>query len=189
VQAIGTTIIGSYADLLPGTLDPNQALYPGQVDGHGCIHPAHVPTLADQLDAVYPPNRWTHTAAWRNYAQDMPNQPSGREIGAPDPTGGLDRAHPPLNRGRQHQQRRPCWIVETGAATLPAVTAAGQRAGPGVRLALLAAMFAASVVGASPARAVKGHGVRLMPAGSGMTRSVSPKMALIWTRASAAPMQ
>ncbi len=97
VQSNGTSIIGSYADLLPGTLDPNQALYPGQVDGHGCIYPAFVPTIASQLDALYPPNRWTHTAAWRDYDEDMGNQPTGRELGSPDPTGGLDCAHPPLD--------------------------------------------------------------------------------------------
>jgi hypothetical protein len=91
-----TTLIGSYDDLLPGMLDPNQQLYPGQVDGHGCIYPASVPTIASQLDARYPPSPRTHVAAWRAYAQDMGNQPTGREIGAPDPLGGADCAHPPL---------------------------------------------------------------------------------------------
>jgi phosphatidylinositol-3-phosphatase len=92
-----TTLIGSYDDLLPGTLDPNQARYPGQVDGHGCIYPASVPTIASQLDALYPPNRHTHVAAWRDYDEDMGNQPVGRELGSPDPLGGLDCAHPQLN--------------------------------------------------------------------------------------------
>jgi hypothetical protein len=92
-----TTLVGSYNDLLPGTLDPNQQLYPGQVDGHGCVYPASVPTIAGQLDAMYPPNPRTHIAAWRAYAQDMGNQPTGRETGAPDPLGGLDCGHPPLN--------------------------------------------------------------------------------------------
>jgi phosphatidylinositol-3-phosphatase len=91
------TLIGSYVDLLPGTLDPNQQLYPGQVDGHGCIYPAAVPTIANQLDRVDPPNRFTHVAAWRDYDEDMGNQPTGRELGATDPLGGLDCAHPPLN--------------------------------------------------------------------------------------------
>ena len=97
VQASGSSIIGSYADLLPGTLDPNQTLYPGQVDGHGCIYPAFVQTIANQLDRLYPPNPRTHVAAWRDYDEDMGNQPTGREIGATDPTGGLDCAHPALN--------------------------------------------------------------------------------------------
>ncbi|HWF50414.1 MAG TPA: hypothetical protein VG294_07215 [Solirubrobacteraceae bacterium] len=91
-----TTLVGSYSDLLPGTLDPNQQLYPGQVDGHGCVYPASVQTIANQLDALHPPNPRTHLAAWRAYAQDMGNQTTGRETGAPDPLGGLDCAHPQL---------------------------------------------------------------------------------------------
>ena len=92
-----TTLIGSYVDLLPGTPDPNQALYPGQVDGHGCIFPSGVQTIANQLDRVYPPNPFTHRAAWRDYDEDMGNQPTGREQGAADPLGGLDCGHPALN--------------------------------------------------------------------------------------------
>jgi phosphatidylinositol-3-phosphatase len=67
------------------------------VDGHGCIYPAPVQTIANQLDRVDPPNRFTHVAAWRDYDEDMGNQPTGRELGATDPLGGLDCAHPPLN--------------------------------------------------------------------------------------------
>ncbi|MBV8218985.1 MAG: hypothetical protein JO325_11020, partial [Solirubrobacterales bacterium] len=91
------TLIGSYDDLLPGNLDPNQQLYPGQVGGHGCIYPAPVQTIGNQLDRLYPPNRFTHVAAWRDYDEDMGNQPTGRELGTPDPLGGLDCAHPALN--------------------------------------------------------------------------------------------
>ncbi len=91
------TLIGSYDDLLPGNLDSNQRLYPGEVDGHGCIYPAFVQTIANQLDRLYPPNPFTHAAAWRDYDEDMGNQPTGRELGAPDPLGGLDCAHPALN--------------------------------------------------------------------------------------------
>jgi hypothetical protein len=65
------TLIGSYVDLLPGTLDPNQHLYPGQVDGHGWIYPAPVQTSANQLDRVDPPNRFTHVAAWRDYDEGL----------------------------------------------------------------------------------------------------------------------
>ena len=92
-----TTLIGSYTDLLPGMLDPNQARYPGQVDGHGCIYPSPAQTIGNQLDRLYPPDRHTHRAAWRDYAQDMGNQPTGREVGVTDPLGGLDCGHPPLN--------------------------------------------------------------------------------------------
>ncbi len=89
------SLTGAYVNVTPGTLDPNQALYPGQVDGHGCIYPAGVQTIANQLDQLYPPNPRTHVAAWREYAEDMGNQ-SGRELGASDPSGGLDCAHPPV---------------------------------------------------------------------------------------------
>jgi phosphatidylinositol-3-phosphatase len=98
-----TNLIGSYVDLLPGTPDPNQAKYPGQVDGHGCIYPAAVPTIASQLDRQDPPNPFTHRAAWRQYSEDMGNQTTGREQGppappaSPDPLGGLDCGHPALN--------------------------------------------------------------------------------------------
>ena len=92
-----TTLIGSYDDLQPGTLDPNQKKYPGQVDGHGCVYPSFVQTIAGQLDRLHPPNPVSHVAAWRDYAQDMGNQPTGRELGTPDPLGGLDCAHPQLN--------------------------------------------------------------------------------------------
>ena len=97
VQESGSSIIGSYDDRLPGTLDPNQSLYPGQVDGHGCVYPAFTQTIANQLDQLCAPNPKTHVAAWRDYDEDMGNQPSGRELGATDPLGGLDCAHPPLN--------------------------------------------------------------------------------------------
>ena len=91
------TLNGSYADLLPGTPDPDQTRFPGQVDGHGCIFPAAVPTIAQQLDQIFPPGRHSHRAAWRDYSEDMGNTPTGREVGAPDPLGGLDCGHPPLN--------------------------------------------------------------------------------------------
>jgi len=92
-----STLIGSYDDLLPGNLDPNQTLYPGQVDGHGCVYPSFVQTIGNQLDRLDPPNPFTHVAAWRDYDEDMGNQPTGREQGATDPLGGLDCAHPALN--------------------------------------------------------------------------------------------
>lgn len=95
VSASKGTIVGSYENLLPGTLDPNQALYPGQVDGHGCIYPAFVQTIANQLDRLYPPNPRTHVAAWRDYDEDMGNQ-KNREIGHTDPLGGMDCAHPEI---------------------------------------------------------------------------------------------
>jgi hypothetical protein len=106
------TLIGSYDDLLPGNLDPNQQLYPGQVDGHGCIYPSFVQTIANQLDQLYRPNPFTHVAAWRDYDEDMGNQPTGRELGAPDPLGGLDCGHPPLNGADNTNAASPATATE-----------------------------------------------------------------------------
>jgi hypothetical protein len=107
-----TTLVGSYDDLLPGNLDPNQQQYPGQIDGHGCIYPSSVPTIANQLDALYPPNPRTHEAAWRAYAEDMGNQTTGREVGAIDPSGGMDCAHPPLNGADNTNAASPATATE-----------------------------------------------------------------------------
>jgi phosphatidylinositol-3-phosphatase len=106
-----TTLIGSYVNLLPGTPDPNQQQYPGQVDGHGCIYPAAVPTIANQLDQLYPPDPATHVAAWRAYAEDMGNQPTGRELGATDPLGGLDCAHPMMNGADNTNAASPATVT------------------------------------------------------------------------------
>ena len=89
----------SYSNVTPGTDDPNAVKYPGQVDGNGCVYPAPTsttkgaPTIADQLDAANPPNSSTHVASWREYAEDMGNDPT-RDGGVADPTGGTDCAHP-----------------------------------------------------------------------------------------------
>jgi phosphatidylinositol-3-phosphatase len=83
----------AYANLLPGTPDANQSTNPGQVDGTGCVYPAAVQTIANQLDSKYPVNKSTHVASWRGYDQDMGNTPS-RDGGVADPSGGTDCAHP-----------------------------------------------------------------------------------------------
>jgi phosphatidylinositol-3-phosphatase len=85
-----------FADVTPGTLDPDQTTFPGQVDGSGCVYPARVPTIADQLDATFGKHggrRAAQHAEWRVYAEDMGNT-SSRDGGAPDPLGGTDCAHP-----------------------------------------------------------------------------------------------
>jgi phosphatidylinositol-3-phosphatase len=83
---------GGFVDVSPGTPDPNQATFPGQVDGSGCVYPANAPTIADQLDARFP-SEDSKRAAWRVYAEDMGNNPS-RDLGTTDPLGGTDCAHP-----------------------------------------------------------------------------------------------
>jgi len=85
-----TSLTGSYNDVTPGTLDPNQALYPGQVDGQGCVFPKSVQTIGNQLDRAYPQ---TIGSDWREYAEDMGNDPA-RDGGVADPLGGTDCAHP-----------------------------------------------------------------------------------------------
>ena len=85
-----TSLAGVYNDVTPGTLDPNQKLYPGQVDGEGCVFPRSVQTIGNQLDQAYPR---TLSSDWREYAEDMGNDPA-RDGGVADPLGGTDCAHP-----------------------------------------------------------------------------------------------
>jgi hypothetical protein len=98
--------LGEYVNVSPGTDDPNGTTYPGQVDGNGCVFPAPTattngaPTIANQLDSVYPPDPTTHVASWREYAEDMGNDPT-RDGGSPDPQGGTDCAHPAVG-GTDH---------------------------------------------------------------------------------------
>jgi hypothetical protein len=85
-----TSLAGTFDDVTPGTLDPDQTRYPGQVDGQGCVMPPSVQTIGGQLDAAYPRSIATD---WRDYAGDMGNDPA-RDGGTPDPLGGTDCAHP-----------------------------------------------------------------------------------------------
>jgi phosphatidylinositol-3-phosphatase len=85
-----TSLAGSYQDVTPGTPDPDHARYPGQVDGQGCVYPASAQTIGNQLDQAYP---WTQSTNWREYAEDMGNDPA-RDGGQADPLGGTDCAHP-----------------------------------------------------------------------------------------------
>lgn len=85
-----TSLAGVYDNITPGTLDPDQALDPGQVDGQGCVFPASVQTIGNQLDRAYPR---TIRSDWREYAEDMGNDPA-RDGGHSDPLGGTDCAHP-----------------------------------------------------------------------------------------------
>jgi hypothetical protein len=88
-----TTFASTYTDVTPGTLDPDQGRYPGQVDGSGCVYPAGVQTIGNQLDARHAHD---HRPTWRQYAEDMGNDPS-RDGGTSDPLGGTDCAHPAAN--------------------------------------------------------------------------------------------
>ncbi|MBI1397236.1 MAG: hypothetical protein GC151_14785 [Betaproteobacteria bacterium] len=101
-------LVGGFTDIVPGT-DADDALYPGQVVGDGCVFPAPTRashgaiTIGDQLDALR--DRDDHDdhgrhdgrerLNWRAYAEDMGNDPS-RDYGTVDPTGGTTCAHPPV---------------------------------------------------------------------------------------------
>lgn len=90
-----TALTGVFQDVTPGTLDPNKQAYPGQVDGQGCVFPRSVQTIGNQLDQAYP---WTAGSDWREYAEDMGNDPA-RDGGVTDPLGGTDCAHPVQSGG------------------------------------------------------------------------------------------
>jgi phosphatidylinositol-3-phosphatase len=99
-QTTNSDCNGAYLDMLNGgatpTLDPNQTLYPGQVDGQGCVQPASAATIGDQLDALH-----THAKSptWREYAQDMGSNPvrdGGTADTSPGAAGGTTCAHPAL---------------------------------------------------------------------------------------------
>ncbi len=99
LNALGqATALGSFTDVTPGTDADDQARFPGQVLGDGCVFPAPsktargVRTIADQLDARYPQ---AHALNWRGYAEDMGND-LARDYGTPDALGGADCAHPPI---------------------------------------------------------------------------------------------
>ena len=81
--------IASYADVTPGTpVTGTNAL--GQVNGtSGCVYPSGVQTIANQLDALHPPNATTHVASWRGYEEDMGNDATR--------DGGTACAHPAPN--------------------------------------------------------------------------------------------
>jgi hypothetical protein len=87
------TFTSTYTDVLPGTPSADQATYPGQVDGSGCVYPASVQTIGDQLDALPGASNASGGFTWRQYAEDMGNTPA-RDFGTPDALGGTTCAHP-----------------------------------------------------------------------------------------------
>jgi hypothetical protein len=98
-------IVGMYTNVTPGT-DADSTTNPqfaGQVVGDGCVFPKPTrathgaQTIGDQLDKAYPEgdddHHVDHHVRWREYAEDMGNDPS-RDFGTPDRLGGTDCAHP-----------------------------------------------------------------------------------------------
>jgi hypothetical protein len=101
---LSTSLVGQYFDVTPGTDAQDNALYPGQVVGDGCVFPAPdaasgvhgAQTIGDQIDAKYQRAGFSEKhVLWREYAEDMGNTPS-RDFGDADPDGGTDCAHPIL---------------------------------------------------------------------------------------------
>jgi hypothetical protein len=86
-------VTGGFTNIVPGTPATDQVAYPGQIVGNGCVFPASVKTIGDQLDAAK--RSGSSTVTWRSYAEDMGANPS-RDYGTPDPLGGTDCAHPAL---------------------------------------------------------------------------------------------
>jgi hypothetical protein len=92
--------LGVFTDVAPGTDDPDNARYPGQVDGDGCVYPAPGPgrrgarTIGDQLDTLFGAAR-PRRMLWREYAEDMGDD-LDRDHGAPDRLGGANCAHPAI---------------------------------------------------------------------------------------------
>ncbi len=93
-------VTGEFTDLTPATPTAD-----GQVIGDGCVFPAQIATIGDQLDAKYGRGRRidksesesksSYVNPWRVYAEDMGNIVS-RDYGTPDAHGGTDCAHPPI---------------------------------------------------------------------------------------------
>jgi phosphatidylinositol-3-phosphatase len=97
-------VVGQFTDVSPGTdadVSANPA-YAGQVVGAGCVFPKPTgsthgaQTIGDQLDKAFgdrDDHHDHHHVLWREYAEDMGNDPS-RDFGSSDPLGGTDCAHP-----------------------------------------------------------------------------------------------
>ncbi len=94
-------VLGLFTDIAPGT-DADATTnpqYAGQVLGSGCVFPKPTrtmhgaQTIGDQLENAYPDHEEDDHVVWREYAEDMGNDPS-RDFGAPDRLGGTNCAHP-----------------------------------------------------------------------------------------------
>ena len=88
-------VTGGFTNITPGTAATDQSVFPGQIVGNGCVFPASVATIADQLDGQRRKGDGRAKVAWRSYAEDMGNNPA-RDYGTTDPLGGTDCAHPPI---------------------------------------------------------------------------------------------
>jgi phosphatidylinositol-3-phosphatase len=95
-------LLGGYTDVVPGVDAADQASFPGQVVGNGCVFPAPgagqrgALTIGDQLERKYGRDHDDDAVVWREYAEDMGNDLS-RDYGTPDRLLiGADCAHPAI---------------------------------------------------------------------------------------------
>jgi hypothetical protein len=99
-------LVGGFTSVAPGSDAADQASFPGQVVGDGCVYPAPTATsrgartIGDQLDALGrngddDNGKGGKRLLWRSYAEDMGND-LARDYGTPDPMGGATCAHAPI---------------------------------------------------------------------------------------------
>jgi len=95
---------GVYADFAQTGTTPD-----GQAIGHGCVYPASVKTLADQLSAV--------GLSWRGYMEDMGNDPQREAatcghapLNAPDPTHRAEAPSAAVPKGDQYAARHDPFV-------------------------------------------------------------------------------
>ncbi len=104
-----------FDNIKPGT-KANQSKYPGQVNASsGCVYPKSVLTIGNQLDSKYGVNTKTGLAPWREYAQDMGNDPK-RDGGVTDSMGGTDCAHPAIGAPNDTNSAESAADSPTGVA-------------------------------------------------------------------------
>jgi hypothetical protein len=94
-------VTGSFTTVTPGDDASDQVSFPGQVVGDGCVYPGPTAstkgarTIGDQLVAMQGDDASKGRFRWREYAEDMGNDPV-RDYGTPDPLGGTTCAHAPI---------------------------------------------------------------------------------------------
>jgi hypothetical protein len=95
-------LVGGFTDVAPGDDAGDEAAFPGQVIGDGCVFPAPsgsshgATTIGDQIDALDAGKHQKHARVrWRGYAEDMGND-LVRDYGTPDPSGGASCSHAPI---------------------------------------------------------------------------------------------
>jgi hypothetical protein len=95
---------GVFADFVQTGTTPD-----GQAIGHGCVYPANVKTLADQLSAV--------GLSWRGYMEDMGNDPQREAatcghapLNTPDPTHRAEAPSQAVPKGDQYAARHDPFV-------------------------------------------------------------------------------